>query len=192
MTSNRGLDARVPETGRAADCYAVAETALTLSRRVTELAPGEGRATWNCARHACELHRISGALHRMAEHECNGTRSYSCRYCQGEGYAIEHGNARRECKSCKGTGDSFILRMYRADAEAIAAHYGLRCYFQPDPRGCALYLIDPAMLPDRMTEQLGDYVYQSDGIHVPPLAVLQDRWIASNYNRGHAVVRIGR
>lgn len=49
-----------------------------------------------------------------------------------------------------------------ADAQEIAAHYGLRAYHQGDPRGCSLYLCEP-----------GDAAND-------------------NYNRGHAIFRLGR
>jgi hypothetical protein len=49
-----------------------------------------------------------------------------------------------------------------ADAQEIAAHYGLTAYHQGDCRGCALYLCDP-----------------------------KDANQAS-YDNGHAVVRLGR
>jgi len=192
--SKSGLEARIPDTGPARDAYDVACTAQFLGRRpiVTSLPGGEehrdyGRhLTLGPARHAVTLHRISGQLHRIAEHECNGDPGYDCPKCHGNGWG---------CQACEGTGDAPRMRRLRAQAREIAAHYGLRAYFQGDPRGCSLYLIDEGDIP--AVERLGEYVYSGDGDNPDPTTLemrekLRARWIESNYTRGHAVTRLGR
>jgi hypothetical protein len=199
------LDSPVPSAGRASDAYEVACTALILlkagSLRSTEwltdspiLAP---------ARHATLLHIISGKLHRIAERQCN--EDLACPQCHGEGVASHPGDddypmsgKPGPCRACAGRGNTLGRRESKLerDATEIASHYGLRVYFQGDPRGCSLYLIDPAMVPKSWAAVPGDplesYVYDRESANPPALEILQARWIAANYNRGHAVVRLGR
>jgi hypothetical protein len=68
------------------------------------------------------------------------------------------------CRACAGRGSTLGRREARLEAGAleIAKHYGLGVYFQGDPRGCSLYI--------------GDAEHMN----------------GANYNRGHAVVRLGR
>jgi hypothetical protein len=66
----------------------------------------------------------------------------------------------------------------------------MRCYFQTDPRGCSLYLIDPGVIPGERAALL-DYQHEKPPTQAS-MADLQSRWIDSNYNRGHAVGRLGR
>lgn len=229
QTPNRGLDASVPTSGRAADAYEVAVTTTYLYH------PNRGEPL-AAARHAVALHVISGRLHRLAERQCN--EDLTCRGCAGDGSTrtydcgdmdcpqkpwlgpVVHGSSvnisgekqpdcptcgkparyaepKRACRSCAGHGTTIGRRLerLRADATAIAEHYGLRVYFQTDPRGCSLYLIDPAIIPTpRELVVSGAYRYPSD----PPdwdqsmTARVVDRWIEANYTRGHAVVRLGR
>lgn len=197
----------MPERGRAADCYAVARTALYLDHDANIAHPEDGRPA--IAGHASELHRISGALTSLRVRQCN--EDVACPDCGGTGEGPEvidppavfksrKGRAaaarlgvgeasRPDCRRCKGTGLTVgpRLRKLEAAANEIAEHYGLRCYFQTDPRGCALYLIDPTDVPAH-GEDLHRYAYGKP----TPLAELQSRWIDANYSRGHAVVRLGR
>jgi len=206
------LDADVPRTGRAADAYEVACTAIMLRGHAPE------GARWLApARHAVTLHRISGHLHRLAERQCN--EDLTCPTCNGEakcarcgeatcsdasssfyGHVHRHGpttHKYKPCPTCAGSGSTTGRREARLqrDAQAIAEHYGLRAYFQGDPRGCSLYLMDPASVPKSWAgvpgEPLEAYVYDSEAKNPPTLETLQHRWIAANYNHGHAVVRLG-
>lgn len=197
--SKRGLDADVPRNGVASNAYEVACTALFLRGR----APAGGfHGGFAPARHAVTLHRISGRLHRIAERQCS--EDLTCPDCQGGGWvqrafkSKEHGGKylpllgdhnRVECRACSGRGNTLGRQESRLedDARHIAKHYGLWVYFQGDPRGCSLYLIDPAIVPT----DLHSLRMTSDSTPTP-VAVIQARWIASNYNRGHAVTRIGR
>lgn len=190
------LERDVPQTGILADAYHVATTAMLL-----RAARPDG-PTWEAARHAVTLHRISGWLHRLAERQCN--EDLTCRECDGSGYPLTtaYGKPARDansaCRACAGRGVSTGRREARleAEAQAIAEHYGMVCYFQGDPRGCSLYLIDPETVPQSWAgvpgEPLERYVYDREATNPPPLATLQARWIAANYNRGHAIVRVGR
>jgi hypothetical protein len=150
------------------------------------------------------LHKISGSLHRIAERECN--EDLTCKTCGGDGEidrvlvpgrditgaAAATGKvhtSRETCPKCKGEGTTTGPRSarLRARAEVLAGDYGLRCYFQTDPRGCALWLIDPATVPVTGSE-LDRLAYGKPTPH----AELQERWIDSNYTRGHAVTWFGR
>ena len=199
-TRNRsGLDAPAPERyGIARDCYEVACTALLLRRK----AQGEGFEDTNApARHAVTLHRISGQLHRISERECN--EDLTCEACRGSGDDGNHHTrgSVKPCRRCKGDGRTTGPRKarLRAQVEEIATHYGLRAYFQTDPRGCAVYLVPAEIIPtgarDLMRYDYGQPEQMTDG-YTPPLvgtlAELQARWVDSNYTRGHAVVRLGR
>ena len=202
--TRRGLDADVPQTGIAADAYNVAATSSILKGHAP---PADG---WLApARHAVALHRISGKLHRIAERECS--EDLTCHVCGGDGEGPSEnftgeGRAAAQrlgvkggtCDTCAGTGSTLGKReaRLREDAREIAAHYGLRVYFQTDPRGCSLYLIDPEIVPKSVAlvpgEPLEPHVYHGEEKSIPALATLQERWIEANYNRGHAVTRLGR
>lgn len=192
-----GLDWTVPDSGRAADACQVALTTAFLihAGRKPMHHPGAAvpipaRTSYNeSARHAARLHVISGLLHRLDERACN--EDLTCPKCGGEGHAATyrpdiHGpNDSRVCRACAGRGRTTGRReaSLEADAREIASHYGLTCYFQGDPRGCSLYLIDPNMIPA--------------DLKVRPEARQRDMddarrdWIDSNYTRGHAVSRLG-
>lgn len=174
--AGRGLDANAPQKGAAADCYAVATTATMLYGRAMNYqrtgAAQQSSPMFATARHAVTLHRISGQLHRLAEADCNG-------------YHEETARERAERREAR----------LRGEAQEVAGHYGLRCYFQTDPRGCALYLIAPEIVPGEDAAgryALTRYVYPNDKTHPASFADLQRRWIEANYTRGHAVVRMGR
>lgn len=180
------LDAEVPRSGRAADAYEVASTAATLRAIVEHNAalPAASDGRYATARHAVTLHRISGRLHRIAERECNGVPGYDCPKCKGDGWG---------CEKCGGTGDAPATLRLRRQAREIAEHYGCRAYFQGDPRGCALYLVPESLLPATLAD-VPDYLkgYASDADKPPTLEQYRERWIGANYNRGHAVTRLGR
>lgn len=99
---------------------------------------------------ALTLCAVSRSLSRIAERGCNEDRH--CRKCDGEGL-VRVGNSGAYtctgCQSCAGTGsmDGKRERRLEAKAQAIAGLYGLRCYFQGDCRGAALYLIDAERWP---------------------------------------------
>lgn len=188
----RGLSANAPRReGRAQDCYDVAVTALYLRNAVGPefVAKHEGRE-YAPARHAVELVRISGELNRLGVRQCN--EDVTCPKCGGAGL---YG---KDCRRCAGSGLTIGPRRAKLEGYAveIATHYGLRCYFQTDPRGCALYLIDPASVPQSWAAIPGDplerYVYGDEAKNPPTLAKLQERWIDANYTQGHAVTRLGR
>ncbi len=90
------------------------ENAARLYRRLAELGPSED---W--VADTDELQRISRALGRIGERQCN----------EDVGDTLD----KRE-------------RNLLAKAEKIAAKYGLRIYHQSDPRGWQVYLI-PATFP---------------------------------------------
>lgn len=195
-----GLEANVPERGATVDCYSVACTAVLLESKRDR---GNG---YQAARHAVTLHRISGLLHRLAERECN--EDLNCPKCDGTGERIPGADAalgmggklnaeqRRHgivCRACAGDGRTLGRQKarLRAGADDIAAHYGLRCYFQTDCRGCSLYLIDPADIP-AASELAKRDVSHACSPNAAEYLRSPEAWIESNYNRGHAVGRIGR
>lgn len=150
-----GLDWNVPNDGKAADAYAVACTAVMLDMHRPK---GQGNPL-SPARHATRLHVISGLLHRLSERQCN--EDLCCRECQGSGFVtVADGGPRqngastaRQCTVCAGAGLTIgrRLKSLEADAQEIAQHYGLTCYFQGDPRGCSLYLLEPGTNPNAYT-----------------------------------------
>lgn len=152
-----GLDYEPSNVGREADALNVAQTALVLRGHL----PPDGR--WLApARHAVALHAISGRLHRLDERACN--EDLTCQRCEGTGELDESpAGLTKNCPACAGKGRTTGRTEARLEAAAseIAAYYGLRVYFQGDPRGCSLYLLTA---PD------------------------QD---ATTYNRCHAVPRLG-
>jgi hypothetical protein len=161
-----GLGFDPSNVGAQADAYNVAWTALKLdSKRGPDIrrAFPQGEGPYTSARLAVALHVISGLLHRQAERLCN--EDLTCPKCAGQGeYAPgQSGAPMQACPRCAGRGNTLGRReaSLLADAQEIAGHYGLRAYHQTDPRGCALYLLDPG------TDD-------------------------NDYNRGHAVCRLGR
>ena len=162
-----GLDFDPSNVGAQADAYNVADTAALLVARILAHRFGkapEGRFPRSASRHAVALHVISGLLHRQAERLCN--EDLTCPKCAGQGeYAPgQSGAPMQACPRCAGRGNTLGRReaSLLADAQEIAAFYGLAVYHQGDCRGCALYLCDP-----------------------------KDANQAS-YDNGHAVVRLGR
>ena len=157
-----GLGFDPSNVGAQADAYNVAQTALMLY----DGAGSEGGPLFVPARHAVALHVISGRLHRMSERGYN--EDLSCPACEGVGTVIPSDGSRisnrQTCQKCAGRGLTTGRReaSLLADAQEIAAHYGLAAYHQGDCRGCALYLCDP-----------------------------KDANQAS-YDNGHAVCRLGR
>ena len=116
------------------------------------------------APHAQELCMVSRSLSRIAERGCNEERG--CKVCKGAGQVTCRTGAHGaltvlDCQACAGTGsvDGKRERRLEAKAQAIAVLYGLRCYFQGDPRGAALYLI-PADAPN---PERDDSLYSSIG-----------------------------
>lgn len=184
--SKSGLDLDVPRSGRAADAYEVACTAVMLRDRAPERLDADGPTKTDpplmSARHATALHVISGRLHRLAERQCN--EDLTCAKCRGEG-----GSNMSTCRACAGSGLTIGRTLARLERQAteIAAHYGCRAYFQGDPRGCALYLVPGEIVPNAGGE-LDRYAYGKP----TPFAMLQERWIEAHYTRGHAVSRLGR
>jgi hypothetical protein len=139
MARKNGLDFDPSNVGLQADAYNVAWTALKLAE--SDSPGGERFQSWHTgapARHAVALHVISGKLHRLDERRCSEPMD-------------EAAAERREAS-------------LMADAQEIAAHYGMNAYHQGDCRGCALYLVEPAGLENK----------------------------ARSYTDGHAVVRLGR
>jgi len=169
MARKAGLDWEPSNVGMQADAYNVAWTALKLdSKRGPDIrrAFPQGEGPYTSARLAVALHVISGKLHRLDERACN--EDLGCPKCMGEG-EVAPGNSGapfQKCPRCEGTGSSLHRRVasLMADAQEIAAHYGLTAYHQGDCRGCALYLVEPADLNNR----------------------------ARSYTDGHAVCRLGR
>ena len=164
-----GLDFDPSNVGAQADAYNVADTAALLVARILAHRFDKAPAGWyprSASRHAVALHVISGKLHRLDERACN--EDLGCPKCMGEG-EVAPGNSGapfQKCPRCEGTGSSLHRRVasLMADAQEIAAHYGLTAYHQGDCRGCALYLVEPADLNNR----------------------------ARSYTDGHAVCRLGR
>jgi hypothetical protein len=134
MARKNGLDFDPSNVGAQADAYNVAWTALKLY----DGDGSEGGPLYAPARHAVAFHVISGKLHRLDERRCSEP--------------MDEAAAERR--------DASLM----ADAQEIAAHYGLTAYHQGDCRGCALYLVEPADLNSR----------------------------ARSYTDGHAVCRLGR
>ena len=163
-----GLDWSPSNVGQQADANNVGQTAVILERTFHK---GKAEAgIFAPARHAVRLHVISGRLHRMAERLCN--EDLTCPACGGDG-TLPRGNGitpapgrfeRRTCPKCAGRGNTLgrSEASLMADAQEIAAHYGLAVYHQGDCRSCSLYLCEPADAND------------------------------TAYNHGHAVCRLGR
>jgi hypothetical protein len=141
MARKNGLDFDPSNVGAQADAYNVADTAALLMARILAHRFDKAPAGWyprSASRHAVAFHVISGKLHRLDERRCSEP--------------MDEAAAERR--------DASLM----ADAQEIAAHYGLTAYHQGDCRGCALYLVEPADLNSR----------------------------ARSYTDGHAVCRLGR
>lgn len=137
-------ETRAPESGRYADAYDIASTALMLdiAARNEDGHDISRRSRNEIARHAVTLHRISAALNRLDTKACN--EDCHCRACDGEGNADVPGepNAVATCGRCSGTGSRLGRQRNRLmdGARGIASLYGLAVFHQSDPRGCSLYL----------------------------------------------------
>lgn len=191
------LEQHIPDRGAARDAYDVAALSALLVARVLAHRfdkPPDGWHRNDCARHAVRLAIVSGRLHRIAERECN--EDLACPRCHGEGeYAPGNSGAPfQRCPKCAGDGRTTgrAKARARAEATAIAEHYGLRCYFQTDPRGCALYLIDPAIIPLIPSPEIANLLPDTRLADVESVKEAQRRWIEANYTQGHAVTRLGR
>ena len=87
------------------------------------------------------LIRAERVLHTWAEHECNGVIQ------RNEVTGVPYWFDDRDGHCIGATSDREAGALKRV--HAIAAKYALQVYHQPDPRGCALYLIRPGdVLPD--------------------------------------------
>jgi hypothetical protein len=120
MARKNGLDFDPSNVGAQADAYNVAWTALLLdSKRGPDIRRTfpQGEGPYTSARLAVALHVISGKLHRLDERRCS--------------VPMDEAAAERR--------DASLM----ADAQEIAAHYGMVAYHQGDCRGCALYLTEP-------------------------------------------------
>ena len=83
------------------------------------------------------LKKVERSLHHLGEVECN----------QG----LSKAQTTRE-------------KNLRAKAEGLAKGIGMKCYFQTDPRGCALYVFFLADLPKPSAEWKICEVYNTHGI----------------------------
>jgi hypothetical protein len=108
-----------------------------------------------------QLLRISQTLSTWGEHECNGVlerdeETGKCYWVSDQGDDSGKRVRRR-------TSDRETPAVKRADD--IARRYGMRSFYQTDPRGCAIYLYREADIP----KDLGiDNVYASIGFAVCP------------------------
>ena len=114
------------------------ENAARLYKRLAEAGPSED---W--IKDADELQRISRALGRIAERQCN--EDTGCPKCGGQGEVApgQFGAPMTKCRACGGTGDTLGPRESRLllKANLIANRYGFRVYHQSDPRGWQVYLM---------------------------------------------------
>ena len=94
------------------------------------------------------LKRCERTLHKWAEAECNGVIQYD-----DDGQARRYGNDRYGSPTVPGpiVPDKSETAMERA--RKIAANHGLSVYNQTDPRGCALYVYNPAELKGRRIDE---------------------------------------
>ena len=117
------------------------ENAARLYKRLAELNPA---LDW--VADVDELQRISRALGRIGERQCN--EDTGCRYCDSTGTLENAAGEPVPCDQCAGTGDTLGKRERNllAKASKIAAQFGLRIYHQSDPRGWQVYLI-PTTFP---------------------------------------------
>jgi hypothetical protein len=137
------------------------DNAERLMRKLAEIGP---QHDWVDDTH--ELQRISRALGRIGERQCN--ENTACPKCHGDGYTFApsdhtHTDKRIACRACGGSGDTLGKREARllAKARGIAERYGLRVYHQSDPRGWQVYLI-----PDTFPQPEDDSHYSQRGFGV--------------------------
>ena len=86
-----------------------------------------------------QLLRASRTLSCWGEHECNGTIQ------RDEDTGIPYWWSPDTGERLSRAPDREVGALKRA--ERIAAEHGLTIYHQPDPRGCALYLLRPGDVP---------------------------------------------
>lgn len=97
---------------------------------------GLTRYSWRVLRY-CEK-----VLHKWSEDECNGR----IQWCDKTGQPLLYRRDQWGCYTGKGTLTFNKEDHYLDIARKQASRYGLSIYHQSDPRGCALYLYDPADL----------------------------------------------
>jgi hypothetical protein len=92
-----------------------------------------------------QLRRIEHRLHRIDEEMCNGTIQRDDNGGNYRHYVSDQwGSPTVPGRKLKTTPEDL-----GAEAARIAKRFNLAAYHQTDPRGCALYLVDPAELGDR-------------------------------------------
>ena len=111
---------------------------------------------------AATLLRASALLHTWYEHSCNGVIQ------RDESSGKTYWHSALTGKRLYATPDRETGTIKRV--QRIAAKYGLMVYVQSDPRGCSLYLYQPAALREYSArngyEADIDAVYSSIGIPV--------------------------
>lgn len=90
-------------------------------------------------------------MHKWAEDESNGRIQWS--EFDGKSRPILYGKDRFGSYTVKlrGIPDSSAAALQ--EAQRVAAKYGLSVYNQTDPRGCALYVYNPAELKGRRIDE---------------------------------------
>ena len=89
------------------------------------------------------LRRISLALHRWHEHECNGAIQRNGERGDGAPWWHSTCDGRRICRAPDRERGAL-----RRLAVIMARYPALTSYVQGDPRGCALYLLRPGDVPE--------------------------------------------
>lgn len=105
------------------------------------------------------LRRVSMALHRWHEHECNGTIQ------RDEGTGIPFHYSAYDGKRIGRAQDREAGAM-RTLGRILAGRADVAAYIQGDPRGCALYLYRPSELARRFPTHGIEAVYSSIGVAV--------------------------
>lgn len=105
------------------------------------------------------LRRVSMALHRWHEHECNGTIQRD----ESSGIPFHYSafDGRR-----LGRAQDREAGAMRTLASILGKHEDVAAHIQGDPRGCALYLYRPSELTRRFPGVSIDSVYSSIGVAV--------------------------
>jgi len=107
-----------------------------------------------------QLRRISMALHRWAERECNGEVEVDC---EGKAYSVSQGGPWNNWKVTRWQTANREAGALRRLNKIMAQHPGWTYYHQGDPRGAALYLVEV----DRLIPGIGlDSCYSSIGIRI--------------------------
>lgn len=105
------------------------------------------------------LRRVSMALHRWHEHECNGTIQ------RDESSGIPFHYSAFDGRKLGRAQDREAGAM-RTLARILHGRTDVAAYIQGDPRGCALYLYRPSELAHRFPNHGIDSVYSSIGVAV--------------------------